>query len=292
MLDDILQFRVLGNPISHSLSPFIHQYFADVCGIKINYEKILLDTSTDIFENYIKDFFSASNSNNIGLNITLPFKERAFKLAKHASKSAFYAKASNTLYIKSGEIFADNTDGLGLIADIKDYYHINLTGKSILLIGAGGASRGVLYNLSQEFPKYILIANRTVAKAKELAQEVKEYSQNVLISFCSIEDLQMYNFHLANKFDVIINASSMGMDDKNHNFYINNHHFHEQTFAYDMIYNKPSPFLEWAKKSNLNYAEGIGMLIRQAAYAFKIWNSLDETPPVQELYSSILSWKA
>ena len=287
MNTNILQFRVLGNPIAHSLSPYIHQYFSKISNIKINYEKILINTEEDFFERYIDNFFSIQN--NIGLNITLPFKERAFKLANQYSEAAFYAKASNTLYLKNGKIFADNTDGYGLVHDITKHHNIQLKDKNILLLGAGGASRGAMYNLIQELPKSISIANRSLVKAKILAQDAQEYnnkSSKSLISCCTLDDLKIENYNFI-KFDIIINATSIGMDNQNYNFIINDSCIHNATFAYDMIYNKHSPFLEWAKSLKLNYADGIGMLIQQAAYAFKVWNNCDSLPNTQELYNML-----
>lgn len=287
MSNNILQFRVLGNPIAHSLSPYIHNYFSKLSNIKINYEKMLVDIEGKLFEEYVNNFFS--NPNNIGLNITLPFKERAFKLANQYSESAFYAKASNTLYLKDGNIFADNTDGHGLIHDITKHYNIEIKDKNILLLGAGGASRGALYSLVQELPKTIYIANRSLDKAKILIEDSNQYNNKTLINYCILNDLKNATQIENNlpEFDIIINATSMGMDNQNHEFIIDNNYFNEKTFAYDMIYNKYSPFLEWAKSVKLNYADGIGMLIQQAAYAFKIWNNCENIPETYELYNML-----
>ncbi|MFM2344051.1 MAG: hypothetical protein RLZZ210_661 [Pseudomonadota bacterium] len=280
-----LYFQVLGNPIAHSLSPSIHHHFAKLSNISIDYSKQLIDVNHNFFENYVQDFFSKHN--NIGLNITLPFKERAFKLAHKTSNSAFFAKASNTLYLKDGEIFADNTDGFGLVEDIKNYYGKTIQHKNILLLGAGGASRGALYNLVQEQPISIYIANRSLNKAQDLINDSQAYNHNLTsVNCCTLDDLQnnnLNNLYLP-KFDLIINATSMGMDNQDYTFFIHENYICNHTFAYDMIYNKCSPFLEWSKRAKLECVDGVGMLIQQAAYAFKIWNNLDNLPSTQELY--------
>jgi len=273
-------FKVLGNPIAHSLSPYIHSYFAKQFNLKIDYQKQLISTDNLEFENYVVNFFKQGGS---GLNITLPFKEHAYNLAKHIMPNALYAKAVNTLWYdhKENKIYGDNTDGVGLVNDIIYKHNITITDKNILILGAGGASKGVLYYLTKQNPANIVIVNRTLNKAIELTKQAKQYS-NINVNYLNIENLTQIN-NLYIQFDIIINATSMGMDNNYHEFFIDNSYINQQCFAYDMIYNKFSPFIEWAKTNNIQYSDGLGMLIQQAAQSFYIWTNYK--PQTDELYS-------
>jgi shikimate dehydrogenase len=280
-MTQIKQFKVIGNPIQHSLSPIIHHYFADVYGINLNYEKECIDIEENNFENFVHTFFK--HKLNAGLNITLPFKERAFLLAKYTSLEAQYAKASNTLYMKDGDIHSHNTDGLGLVADI---YRQNITllqDKNILLLGAGGASRGVLYPLCKEHPKSICIGNRRLITAQKLIADAQVYLKdmpNLHIQALELEKLCNQESKLPYHFDVIINATSLGFQNDTHNdkqpdkFMLHASYIHQHTFAYDMIYNHASPFFTWAQQQKLNTRDGLGMLVHQAAFAFSVWHGI------------------
>ncbi len=285
-------FKVFGNPIKHSLSPFIHQYFAEISGEhELKYEKQCVDIENQCFENAVMNFFNVEQ--NIGLNITLPFKERAFAISKHTSLEAKYAKACNTLSIRNAEICGHNTDGLGLIADFKRQ-NIDLNNKNILLLGAGGASRGVLYSLCTQKPRCIYIGNRRLIKAQQLIEDAQIYLKDMLENLAlnlvveAIELDTLFNqSSTLNAFDVVINATSLGLNASNisnisntfddvtniNTFCLHNSYVHDNTFAYDMIYNHSSLFFTWAQQRQLNCCDGLGMLVHQAAFAFEIWNN-------------------
>jgi shikimate dehydrogenase len=286
------KFAVIGNPIAHSLSPIIHQSFAmqEHINMNISYEKILLENDYDVFCNYVHKFFMDTDANyNIGLNITLPFKEMAYKLASMHNHPSAISKSANTLFLKDGKIHADNTDGFGLVSDInKRSGLINLKGKNILLIGAGGAAKGCISSLVHENPQCIYIANRRLIKAKEIQANIS----NDNIYCCELLDLEyaIASINASIKFDVIINSTSIGMNIDGHNIFenynfIHKNLYHADTLAYDMIYNKVSPFSQWAKYNNLKCMDGLGMLIEQAAQSFYIWNKI--MPSTDEIYARI-----
>ncbi len=273
-----LKFAVIGNPINHSLSPYIHQHFAQQFNINLSYEKISVDINNDDFENYVKNFFLNGGS---GLNITLPFKLRAYKLLANTAKlSAVYAKAANTLFSINNEIHADNTDGIGLVKDILNKGY-KIENANILLLGAGGAAAGILYYLAQQKPARICIANRNFDNARNLVSASLVYAKNIIMTSIPLASLYANNtlfdanFSLV-KFDIIINATSLGMneDSVHAEFYVSSDFYHSQTLAYDMIYNNSSLFANWALKVKLPLFDGLGMLIEQAASAFEIWHNL------------------
>ena len=251
------QFAVIGNPIEHSRSPELHHAFAEKTGIDLNYEKRL--APLDGFETSVNDFFSA---NGVGMNVTVPFKEQAFALCGQLTERAKIAKAVNTLWIENGVLHGDNTDGQGLVDAIKalDW---NLTNSQILIIGAGGATRGVIYPLVKAGAKKIVIANRTLARAEQLVEDLKTAVPEAELSAIDLK-------HLDGQFDIVINATSASLSGEalilpeNLKF---NH-------AYEMAYGKPSSFLDQAKARQVPTSEGFGMLVGQAIEAFAIWNGV------------------
>ena len=251
------QFAVIGNPIEHSRSPELHHAFAEKTGIDLNYEKRL--APLDGFETSVNDFFSA---NGVGMNVTVPFKEQAFALCGQLTERAKIAKAVNTLWIENGVLHGDNTDGQGLVDAIKalDW---NLTNSQILIIGAGGATRGVIYPLVKAGAKKIVIANRTLARAELLIEDLKTAVPEAELSAIDLK-------HLDGQFDIVINATSASLSGEalilpeNLKF---NH-------AYEMAYGKPSSFLDQAKARQVPTSEGFGMLVGQAIEAFAIWNGV------------------
>ena len=247
-------YAVMGSPISHSLSPEIHQLFAEKTGILLSYEKI--DVPSSRFEGVVLDFF---NQGGMGLNITLPFKERAYNLAQMKSVRCQESGAANTLWMNNGVLHADNTDGVGLLRDISR--HVNLTDKVIVLIGAGGAARGVIGSILQAQPEQLILSNRTMEKARVLQQWFPRLVTR------SIEEL-------TESYDIIINATSSSL---NHNdlmlpkTILANH-----PFCYDLAYSIDSatPFVRWAQSQGSYAMDGIGMLIEQAAESFFIWHGV------------------
>lgn len=251
------QYAVMGNPIKHSLSPQIHTLFAQQTQQDMHYQALLV--AEDEFENAVQDFFANSGK---GLNITLPFKQRAWKIADISTPRADFAQAANTLIrLEDGRLQADNTDGAGLLNDLINQYTQLLEGRRILVIGAGGAVRGVLANLLGEEPSELVLTNRTLPTAQELAQHFACEGNIIAADIKSIQG----------PFDLIVNGTSASLSNRLpevHDGLINSH-----TLAYDMVYGRePTVFMRWAlEKGAHQAADGLGMLVEQAAEAFTLW---------------------
>ena len=253
-------YAVFGNPIAHSKSPLIHAAFAATTSQAMRYEARL--AAVDGFKQAISDFVAAGGK---GANVTVPFKEEAFRLSTQLSERAARAGAVNTLAFKGGEIFGDNTDGAGLVRDITVNLGCTLAGKRILLLGAGGASRGVIAPLLAARPAALFIANRTAAKAELLAD-----------AFADMAPVDAGNFDkTAGKcFDVVINATSASLSGEA--VPLPSGVFAPGALAYDMMYGKgETPFLQIAREQGAaRCADGLGMLVEQAAEAFFVWRGL------------------
>jgi shikimate dehydrogenase len=247
----VLRYAVMGNPIAHSLSPNIHQLFAKQTGIALTYEKILIDLPQ--FERQVDVFFEQGGQ---GLNITLPCKERAFAMSAFPSAHALQAKAANTLWMHDGKLYADNTDGVGLVRDLSRY--VDLSGKRLLLLGAGGAARGVLASLLAVKPSQVMVSNRTFEKLLVLQSDFP------LVSICPFDALGQSTY------DVVINATSAATVVLPAELTVN------KPFCYDLAYDiqNPTPFVAWAKKFNCSAVDGLGMLVEQAAEAFFLWHGV------------------
>lgn len=259
-----LRFAVFGNPIKHSYSPLMHSLFAKQFGIDLVYEKQLV--SLECFASTATDFFAQGGS---GLNITVPFKLEAYELAKQGLSSRAHAAGSvNTLWQKDGVIHGDNTDGIGLVRDLQRL-GVNLAQKRILLIGAGGASRGALLPLIQSQCSALHIANRTASKAQDLIvlmQELEVATPPLGITASSLDTIP-------GTWDVIINASSSSLNDAP--LAIPASVFGAQSFAYDMLYtvSGSTAFLKQAQQAGTSQiSDGLGMLVYQGAEAFRIWH--------------------
>lgn len=253
------QYAVVGNPISHSKSPLIHSMFAQQTEQELEYKKI--EAPLDGFALVIERFFEGSGK---GLNVTVPFKETAWSLCQVLSDRARLAGAVNTLYRdEEGLLCGENTDGIGLVNDLKNN-GVQLEGKKILIIGAGGAVRGVLQPILSEGPAAVTITNRTLSKAEALVD---------LFSDCSVMASQSYQ-QLNGPFDIVINGTSASLSGELPN--ISAAIFSSSTHVYDMMYSKEDTvFNAWAK-TNRVYAvyDGLGMLVEQAAEAFQIWRGI------------------
>lgn len=246
-------YAVFGHPIAHSLSPEIHQQFAKQTGIALRYKKIKVPLLQ--FEKYVNDFFRSGGQ---GLNVTVPFKERAFAMAEVKSERVRLAGAANVLWMEKGQLHADNTDGIGLIRDLK-HHHVSFVNKAILILGAGGASRGIIGPLLQENPASLTLSNRTFEKAQTLQQLFPT------MHICKWDELK-------SGFDLIINATSAGVNDGY--LSLSPTLFAQHPFCYDLSYgkNRTTPFVEWTKKLGCPSIDGTGMLIEQAAESFFIWH--------------------
>ena len=248
------RFAVIGNPIAHSLSPVIHQAFAKQVNIQLTYEKIKADDPS--FELLVSDFFAQDGK---GLNITLPFKQRAFAMAQQSSFRCQQAGAANTLWMQANQLHADNTDGIGLIRDLSRYLSVN--GKRVLILGAGGAARGIVSPLLENHPAELIIASRTSAKAEEFQ---RAFPQTQCLSFDEIEG----------QFDLVINATSASLVGEF--VALPDECMSAKPFCYDLSYKQHSAtaFVQYARESDCDAVDGLGMLVEQAAEAFFIWNGI------------------
>jgi shikimate dehydrogenase len=258
-------YAVFGNPIAHSKSPLIHAAFAKQTEQNLTYSAECVPL--DGFSQQVGDFFKKGGK---GLNVTVPFKLEAFALAQSQTERAEIAGAINTLWIgKCGTLSGDNTDGVGLLRDITINQLFDIKGKKILILGAGGAVRGIVSPLLSANPQQIIIANRTLSKAAELATLEPKTMKS-----CEFDDLN------GETFDLIINGVSSGLHGEMPN--LPNNMFKNNALAYDMVYgNQATPFMKWAENQHVKAVDGVGMLVEQAAEAFFIWRGIrPETLPV------------
>ena len=256
------RFAVIGNPVAHSKSPQIHGMFAQQFGIALEYARIQVDAGG--FEQAVSHFIARGGA---GLNVTLPFKLEARQLCARAgnelSERAERAGAVNTLRFEDGAVFGDNTDGAGLVRDLEHNCKLTIAGKRVLLLGAGGAARGVLSPLLQCAPATVTIANRTAHKAREIA---KTFDGD--IHACGLEQLHSNS----DSYDVIINASAASLHGELPEIHPS---CMRAAFAYDMMYSKqPTVFMRWALNNGAaRAADGLGMLVEQAAESFYLWHA-------------------
>jgi shikimate dehydrogenase len=262
-------YAVVGNPVAHSRSPQIHADFARQTAQDMDYARLLAPPGG--FPATARKFFDEGGK---GLNVTLPFKLDAFRLAERHSERALQAEAVNTLKFENGQTYGDNTDGAGLVRDIENNLGIALAGKRVLLMGAGGAARGVLLPVLERKPAALVIANRTRDKAPALA---RHFAQRGNCSGAGYPELA------GTQFDIVINATSASVDGKLPPLPADI--FAPGAFAYDMMYGKgDTPFMAFARAHGAAHvADGIGMLVEQAAESFFIWRGVRPlTAPVIE----------
>lgn len=260
-------YAVIGNPIEHSKSPRIHALFAQQTGQDMDYRRILGDP--DNFAGEVRAFIDQGGQ---GLNVTVPFKQQAFDLADALGERARAAGAVNTLHWRDGHIHGDNTDGLGLVTDLGCNHRFNFGGARILLLGAGGASRGVLLPLLRERPHSLTIANRTAHKAQALARDAE---RDGLVRGCGFAELE------GREFDLIINGTSAGLGGEVPP--IPDNCLAKGGWVYDMMYGaEPTAFVRWGQGHAAGKAlDGLGMLVEQAAASFAIWRGVTpDTEPV------------
>ncbi|WP_241575375.1 shikimate dehydrogenase [Rosenbergiella nectarea] len=263
------EYIVIGNPISHSKSPFIHQQFAKQTAIPHHYGSLLVELGA--FETSVKQFFEQGGK---GANVTLPFKQEAFALADHLTERAQCAGAVNTLkLLENGEILGDNTDGIGLVSDIHRHFNLKEHAK-VLILGAGGASRGAIQPLLHAGYQ-LSISNRTQSKAEAMIDEFKKIG---LLSLHNESDKH-------HDYDLIINATSSGVSGKLPP--LSKNCLTPTTCCYDMFYQVGNtPFIDWAISHNVkDTADGLGMLVGQAAHAFTLWHDTmpDINPVIVQL---------
>ena len=262
------RYAVIGNPIEHSKSPQIHAAFARQTGEDIEYGRVLGDPKQ--VEASFRRFFAAGGK---GLNVTVPFKEAAWRIADERSARAETARAVNTLILlDDGRLRGDNTDGVGLVRDLKDNQGLVLAAKRILLLGAGGASRGVARPLLEEGPETLVIGNRTASRAVELASALKPLGP---VQGCGLDALA------GRAFDLIINGTAAGLQDEVPP--IPDGCLAPGGWTYDMMYgDQRTAFCRWGKAHGAVQApDGLGMLVEQAAESFFLWRGVrPKTGPV------------
>ena len=267
-------YCVMGNPVEHSRSPWIHARFAALTGQTLTYERQLVALGD--FEAAVARLAAAGGR---GCNVTVPFKHEAAALAHTASERVHLAGAANTLVLQDGRIHADNTDGLGLVADITVNAGVALQGRDVLLIGAGGAAAGVLGPLLQQQPRRIVVCNRTAARAQTLVER-----HAALAIDQKVELLAQPQQGLEGDFDVIINATAASMAGAG--IPVPAQVLRPASLAYDLMYGPATqPFLNWAATHGAQGRDGLGMLVEQAAVGFALWRGV--RPPAAQVLAEL-----
>lgn len=253
------QYCVIGNPIAHSKSPQIHAAYAAQTGQDIRYERCLapLDGFADVLRTLVRQGYR-------GANVTVPFKIEAATLATTLTERARAAGAVNTLMFTDGGIVGDNTDGPGLVADIVNNAGVALANKRILLLGAGGAARGIMLPFIEQKPQAIVVANRTRATADSLVASFSGHGVDLVA--CGFDEI-------AGPYDIVINATSSSLSAEMPP--VPASAFTKGTLALDMMYGSaPSPFMVFAAEQGADTRDGLGMLVEQAAEAFTVWRGV------------------
>jgi shikimate dehydrogenase len=265
------RYAVIGNPISHTKSPLIHASFAQATGQDIEYSAI--EGPLDGFRQAVLDFRAAGGR---GMNVTTPFKLQAFELADERLERARLAGAVNAMKFEGDRIFADNFDGVGLLNDIQRNLGFSLPGKRVLILGAGGAARGALWPLLAQAPAQVVIVNRTIEKATALAKQFAPFGP---VTGCGYADL------VREQFDLVANSTSASQRAELPPVPVTA--FGTDCLAYDLVYGKGlTPFLRLARDAGVrNLADGVGMLVEQAAEAFAWWRGVrpDTAPLIKQL---------
>lgn len=250
------RYVVIGNPVSHSLSPAIHASFARAEAEAVDYRALLVPLGE--FGEHARRFFDAGGR---GANVTLPFKVDAFDFADEKSERARLAGAANVLSRRAGRIEADNTDGAGLVADLTENLGVQMQGKRVLMLGAGGAARGVIAPLLALDPAFLVVANRTPGRARELAQRFAALGP---VEAAALEDIPRQPY------DLVVNATSTST--RGEPLMVPDHIFAAGTLAYDMAYGPSArAFLDNARRLGARACDGLGMLVEQAAESYLLW---------------------
>ncbi len=262
------RYAIIGNPVAHSKSPQIHAAFSAQTGIPLSYELLL--APLDGFRATVETFRTQGGS---GANVTLPFKLEAFALAGRASERAHQAGAVNVLKFSAAEVFGDNTDGVGLVTDIRENLGHAISGRRVLVIGAGGAARGVIGPILQAGAEIVAIANRTFSRAEQLALAFGNAGNTAALAPTTRPPFQ---------FDIVINATAASLEDSLPP--VPRGAFARGALAYEMMYGMGlTPFLALAQQAGAEIADGLGMLVEQAAEAFFVWHGVrPATAPVLE----------
>ena len=271
-----MKLGVIGSPIEHSKSPEIHTNFANQFDLDLVFDKFLVNKDECL--EWVKSFFE---SGGLGLSVTLPLKEMVLEIADDISLRAKQAAAANMLFLKDGKIFADCTDGLGLVTDLKTK-EIDIAEKKILILGAGGAAKGIVPSLLSENPKQVIVANRTPEKAIQLVAQIQELggsqmkSSILMPSSLTLDNLENTSF------DLVINATSASTS-PDQNLEVDSSIFKGAAAALDLYYSQAfTPFMDLADRAKVpTVIDGWGMLVEQAAESFFLWTGFK--PDTSEL---------
>jgi shikimate dehydrogenase len=265
------QYAVIGNPVEHSLSPSIHAEFARTTGQDIAYGRILAP-----LEGFNAATLQFRDAGGMGLNVTLPFKHEAWNFVETHEGDATDARAVNTIAFRGGKSVGYNTDGIGLVTDLERNLKVAIRGRRVLLMGAGGASHGVMPALLGAQPEQVVVANRTRDKASALVAHFQRLAGPVAVSAKAYRQLE------GSEFDLVINATSAGLAGEMPP--LTRGIFAPDAWAYEMVYGKSTPFIEFAQACRARTADGLGMLVEQAAESFFIWRGVrPETKPVIDM---------
>lgn len=268
------RYAVIGNPVAHSRSPAIHARFARQTGEDLVYER--LPAPLDGFASTVRAF---RDSGGRGLNVTVPFKVEAFELCGRRSARALAAGAVNTLAFDGDEVHGDNTDGVGLVRDLTERLGAELAGARLLLLGAGGAARGVLAPLLDSGVAQLTIANRTAARAVELAA----LAEDPRVLGCGFDALPA-QAQAGGRFDLVVNATSTGLGDGAPA--VDERVYDGARLGYDMVYGaRPTAFMRALAERGIAVSDGLGMLVEQAAESFFIWRGV--RPRTSDVYREL-----
>ena len=267
-------YCVIGNPVAHSRSPWIHARFAELTGQALHYERLLVPLG--IFTDGLRGFIARGGR---GCNVTVPFKFEAAAMAQHLSPRAILAQAANTLSMRTDGIHADNTDGAGLVADIEHNAGIRIVHRNVLLIGAGGAAAGVLGPLLSAGPAQLTVVNRTHQRAADLVERHADWAriQQVPLRAVEVGALQQ-------DFDIVVNATASSL--AGGDIPVPAHVLRPGALALDMMYGPAAQgFLDWARAHGATPRDGLGMLVEQAAESFHIWRGV--RPPSAQVLAEL-----
>ena len=264
-------YAVIGNPIAHSKSPLIHEFFAKQTQQAIHYGRIF--SELDAFKKTTQEFFERGGK---GLNVTIPFKLQAYELAQHKTPRAQSAQAANMLWMENGQLWCDNSDGEGLTRDLqrllKQRSGAALSGIKVLILGAGGAAQGVIEPLMGAGVASITMFNRTHEKAEALVKQFAGLAAEAKVCLKAVPLAELKN----GAYDLIINATATGLSNESPIAKdVLKAIIHPDTLAYDMVYGKETCFMQDAKALGIQAVDGLGMLVEQAALAFETWRQLD-----------------
>ncbi len=264
-------YAVIGNPIAHSKSPLIHEFFAKQTQQAIHYGRIF--SELDDFKKTTEEFFERGGK---GLNVTIPFKLQAYELAQHKTPRSQSAQAANMLWVENGQLWCDNSDGEGLTRDLrrllKQRSGAALSGIKVLILGAGGAAQGVIEPLMGAGVASITVFNRTHEKAEALVKQFSGLAAGAKVNLTAVPLAELKN----GSYDLIINATATGLSNESPIAKdVLKAIIHPDTLAYDMVYGKETCFMQDAKALGIQAVDGLGMLVEQAALAFETWRKLD-----------------